>query len=267
MNPISTDIFGRLQWLTDKIKRLFGSVTSLDERVTAIENGGGGGSEGGGGTSVNFQVIDLSAADYTVSIPGVYDIINPDGGYEIIITCNPSDNNGKTITFINKGGSTAPISSSEWVPYYQGNIAATPVNGINAGSVLEIVAVFDAAYDNAWRTKPTTFVQTKDNVVLTDGVDSFNLFVAVNGGGFYIIDVANDAMSFGGVVAFPSPASYEGQRVVIINRDPTYNATIDSSGSIPVELDGTTLSIIPASSTNEFIATTDNWYLLTQRII
>ena len=34
MNPMPSDIFGRLAWLTNKIKHIFG-------RLTALETGGG----------------------------------------------------------------------------------------------------------------------------------------------------------------------------------------------------------------------------------
>lgn len=218
-------------------------------------------------TSTNFQIIDLSLGDYDVSTPGVYDIVNPDGGYEIIISCSPATYTGQTITFINKGNTAAPISIAEWLPYYQGNFAANTINRINAGATVEIVAVYDAINDNGWRTKSTTFVQTQEDIILTDGLNAYNLSVAIDGGGFYVITVANNGLGGGGQIFFPPAPSYIGQRVVILNLDTSYNAVISNNGYAPIELDSSIVNYVPASSAMEFISTGTYWYVLSTRTV
>jgi hypothetical protein len=42
MNPISSDIFGRLDWLTKRVKRLCCSVDKVKEDIAAIEDSGAG---------------------------------------------------------------------------------------------------------------------------------------------------------------------------------------------------------------------------------
>lgn len=214
-------------------------------------------------TSVNVQCIDLSLSDFTVSEPGVYNIIEPNGGYEIIILGNPQDYNGKTITFINQGGSNAPISSAEWVPLYQGT--GTQVNQINSYSTLEIVAVYNTC-DNAWRTKPSTAVVAKEGITLYDG-GPINLSVGIDGGGFYVITVADDGLGNGGQIFFPPANSYVGQRIVILNLDISNNAVISNNGNAPVELDGIVVNYVPANSVMEFISTGTYWYVLSTRTV
>ena len=213
---------------------------------------------------INVQCIDLSVSDYTVSEPGVYNIIEPNGGYEIIILGNPQDYNGKTITFINQGGSSAPISSAEYIPLYQGT--GTQVNQINSYSTLEIVAAYTTC-DNAWRTKPSTAVVAREGIILTDGLSPIDLSVGIDGGGFYVINVANDGFLTGGQIFFPPANAYIGQRIVILNRDGTYDAVISNNGNAPIDLDNSTINIVPLSTGMEFISTGTQWRVLSSRTV
>lgn len=213
---------------------------------------------------INVQCIDLSVSDYTVSVPGVYNIIEPNGGYEIIIQCDPLTFNGKTITFINQGNSNAPISNAEYIPLYQGT--TTSVNQINAYSTVEIVAV-DNTCSNAWRTKPTTAVVSREGITLADGLYPIDLYVGIDGGGFYVINVANDGFLTGGQIFFPSANAYIGQRIVILNRDGIYDAVISNNGNAPIDLDNSTINIVPLSTGMEFISTGTQWRVLSSRTV
>lgn len=215
-------------------------------------------------TSVNVQCIDLSVSDYTVSEPGVYNIINPGGGYSIIIQCDPLTFNGKTITFINQDNSNAPISNAEYIPLYQGT--TTSVTQVNAYSTVEIVAV-DNTCSNAWRTKPTTAVVSREGIILTDGLSTIDLYVGTDGGGFYVINVANDGFATGGQIFFPPANAYIGQRIVIINRDPGYDAVISNNGNAPVDNDNSIINIVPIQTGMEFISTGTSWRLLSSRTV
>ena len=216
----------------------------------------------------NVNVIDLSVSDYNIAYPGLYQVINADGGFQITISADQSIYNGQTITIINTDNiGYAPINTEGIVPSYQGT--NTPITQLNSVSTYEFIAMdnYLIASTSGWFSKATTSVPAKEDIRLVVGIEPINLAVAVDGGGFYIINVANDAFSNGGVIIFPNPNEYKGQRVVIYNTDPTYDAPISLNGNEPIDIDGSTISLISPLTSYEFISTASNWWILNNRAI
>ena len=219
--------------------------------------------------NLNTECLDLSIGDQTITEPGVYRIINSNGGYNIIFDVNPTDFPGNKVVLINTDTSTAAQidTGNSYQLAYQGS--NTFLSQINAGATFEFFSVYEpTCADFNWRTNTTTSVPTREGISLS-AVSGISLSVGIDGGGFYVIDVAGDFDGVGCVgnnIYFPSAASYPGQRIVIINRDVNCNAIIDSTNA-PVELDLNPLSYVPASTKIEFISTNNYWWVLSQTTV
>lgn len=252
--------------------------TTLTTAATSIDFTGSGVTATAVGTNVtvdipgeviNSQCIDLGDSDYTVTEPGVYSIVNANNIFSIIITADPETFKGKTITFINESTDAAALISQTTgnFPIYQGSNIAT-ITQVNAVSTLEIVAVYNSC-EYGWRTKPTTAVVTREGIDLYPNlIEPFNppLYVGIDGGGFYVIDTAGEPNPIPGEpcnstgVFFPNPAYYNGQRIVIINRDNVCGAYIDPTYA-PVTSNLTPLTELSAGAVYEFVATNSQWWV------
>lgn len=217
--------------------------------------------------NLHTQCINLGGGtDITITEPGVYRIINANGGYNIIVNVNPTDYRGNKIVFINTDvNNAAPIdTNNSYGLGYQGS--NTFLNQINAGSTFEFVSLYENdCQDFNWRTNATTRVVAQSELRLVEGGNPANLYVGVDGGGFYTIRVANDELSLGGLIYFPSPGAYIGHRIVIMNRDQEYDANISDDGNAPVDINNSTILTISASTVREFISTGNYWYMLSSR--
>lgn len=214
------------------------------------------------------QCIDLSVNTFTIVEPGVYRIVNSGGGYNIVFNVNPADYPGNKVVLINTDTNyAAPIYTDDsYLLNYQGTNKS--LNKINAGATFEFFSVYEPTCgDYSWRTNATTSVTARENILLLDGLDPINLFPAIDGGGFYVITVANNALDSGGQIFFPSAAAYIGQRIVILNLDALYNAVIVNDGNAPIDLDASTLNYIAPTTSYEFISTGNYWYILSTRTV
>ncbi len=186
MNPTPTDIFGRLRWLTDRIKRIFGNITLLDQRVTALENGGGGGGDplppsvtqiiDGDGISitpaegtgtVTISTVNIPSEDSLsllsgiepVNLPvgseglgGFYAIDTTDDGTNIggvIEFPDPALSVGKVITIMNRSTYNAPISNNGYMPI---DVDGSPVLYVPSSSVYEFISTANDWYTTFTRT-------------------------------------------------------------------------------------------------------------------
>ena len=219
--------------------------------------------------NLNTECLDLSIGDQTINQPGVYRIINSNGGYSLIFDVNPTDFPGNKVVLINTDiNYAAPIDTgaSSYQLVYQGSNKG--IDKINAGATFEFFSVYEpTCADSNWRTNSTTSVTARENITLIDGLYAIDLYPAIDGGGFYVITVANDGLGSGGQIFFPPASSYVGQRVVILNLDTLYNAVISNNGYAPIELDSSIVNYVPASSVMEFISTGTYWYVLSTRTV
>ena len=216
--------------------------------------------------NLNTECIDLSIGDFTINKPGVYKIINSNGGYNLIFDVNPTDFPGNKVVLINTDTSTAAQidTGNSYQLAYQGT--NTFLSQINAGATFEFFSVYEpTCADFNWRTNATTSVIAKSELYLVIDGGPQDLYVGIDGGGFYTIRVANDEFAMGGLIYFPSPAAYIGQRIVIMNRDQEYDANISNDSYTPRDINNSLVLTISASTVREFMSAGNYWYMLSSR--
>lgn len=191
--------------------------------------------------------VDISTTDYYMKTYGVYEVTVAGGFSTSMYFPDPFLFKGEKITIINKDFVNA-IPFKTILPLYQGT--SIPVDKMPIGMSYDFIS--DGVN---WICKAPTPVLSYGDLIL-------NAPHTLGPNGFYAF-TSSDGVS---AITFPHKYYSLGQRIVVINQDPTNSILIDTTNR-PKDIDGTPLGSITPMCIYEFICVGNEWYILSQRCI